>query len=291
MHNRKLMGTLLILALGLAGTPARDGFGWGEEGHRYICMAAVEKLPSNMPAFFKKASGRLSFLVLEPDRWRDSREIYPALRTVNNPDHYLDIDNPENFTALPNDRFQYSAQLRARGLNADEIGFLPYAALEAFQKMSISFRSWRQAGNSDEKAQFEQNVVYYAGVLGHYIGDAAEPLHATIHYNGWSTALNPAGFTREPLHGRFEEAFVKARIKEEDVRPLVRTAQRVMDPFSAIMSLVLDSHGQVETLYRLEKLSPWNAANQSAEARQFALQRLALAAQLLADLWYTAALD
>ena len=107
--------------------------------------------------------------------------------------------------------------MRARGLNADEIGFLPYAALEAFQKVSVSFRYWRQTKDPEEKAQIEQNIIYYAGVLGHYVADGAQPLHATIHYNGWSTAWNPDEFTREPLHTRFEAEFVKARIKAEDI--------------------------------------------------------------------------
>ena len=291
MLNRKLMGFLLLLVLSLAADPARDGFGWGDEGHRYINLVAVGKLPANMPAFFKNAAKRISFLGPEPDRWRDARELYSALRVANNSDHYLDIDNPEDFRALPNDRYTYTEWMRARGLNADEIGFLPYAALEAFQKVSVSFRYWRQTKDPEEKAQIEQNILYYAGVLGHYIADGAQPLHATIHYNGWSTSWNPEEFTREPLHTRFEAEFVKANIKAEDIGPLVKTAQRLKDPFSAIMNELFDSHKQVETIYRMEKASPWNANNPNAESRQFVVQRLAAAAQLLANLWYTAYLD
>lgn len=291
MLNRKLMGFLLLLVLSLAADPARDGFGWGDEGHRYINLVAVGKLPASMPAFFKNAAKRISFLGPEPDRWRDARELYSALRVANNSDHYLDIDNPEDFRALPNDRYTYTEWMRARGLNADEIGFLPYAALEAFQKVSVSFRYWRQTKDPEEKAQIEQNILYYAGVLGHYIADGAQPLHATIHYNGWSTSWNPEEFTREPLHTRFEAEFVKANIKAEDISPLVKTAQRLKDPFSAIMNELFDSHKQVETIYRMEKASPWNANNPNAESRQFVVQRLAAAAQLLANLWYTAYLD
>lgn len=288
MLNRKLMGFLPLLVLSLAGASVGDLLGWGDEGHRYINIVAVGKLPADMPAFFNNAAKRIAFLGPEPDRWRDSNELYSALRVANNSDHYLDIDNPENFRALPNDRYAYAEWMRARGLNADKIGFLPYAALEAFQRVSVSFRYWRQTKNPEEKAQIEQNIIYYAGVLGHYIADGAQPLHVTIHYNGWGTSWNPDEFTREPLHTRFEAEFVKARIKPEDISPLVKTAQRLKDPFSAIMNELFDSHKHVETVYRLEKISSWDATNQSVESRQFVIQRLAVAAQLLANLWCTA---
>jgi hypothetical protein len=291
MLNRKLMGFLIILALSLSGAPIRNGFGWGDEGHRYVNLVAAGKLPADMPAFFKNAAKQISFLGPEPDRWRDSNELYSALRVANNSDHYLDIDNPESFKALPSDRYTYAEWIRARGLNADGIGFLPYSALEAFQKVSVSFRYWRQTRDPEEKAQIEQNIIYYAGVLGHYIADGAQPLHATIHYNGWSTSWNPDEFTREPLHARFEAEFVKACIKAEDIRPLVKSAQRLKDPFSAIMNELFDSHQHVETIYRMEKISPWDANNRSVDSKQFVLQRLAVAAQLLANLWYTAWLN
>jgi hypothetical protein len=288
MFNLKRQASLLILVLSLSNTAVLDVFAWGDEGHRYVNLVAAQKLPSDMPAFFRNAVDRLSFLGPEPDRWRDNREVYSALREVNNPNHFIDIDNPETFKALPNDRYKYEEWMRAKGLNAKDIGFLPYAALEEFERLSVSFRLWRESRAVAERAQLEANIVYYAGVLGHYIADGAQPLHATIHYNGWSTSWNPDGNTRDPLHGRFEAEFVKARIKAEDIRPLVKSAQRVQDPFSAIVKELLDSHDHVEAVYRMDKTSPWNAENRSSESKQFVAQRLAVAAQLLANLWYTA---
>jgi len=34
-------------------------------------------------------------------------------------------------------------------------------------------------------AFIEHKIVFYAGWLGHYVGDGSQPLHTTIHYNGW----------------------------------------------------------------------------------------------------------
>ena len=32
------------------------------------------------------------------------------------------------------------------------------------------------------------------GVMGHYVGDGSQPLHTTVHFNGW-VGDNPKGYT------------------------------------------------------------------------------------------------
>jgi hypothetical protein len=264
---------------------------WGDEGHRWINLVAAENMPQDVPAFFRNASARLSFLGPEPDRWRDGRELYTALREAAAPDHFIDIERPEDFVAIPNDRYQYSEWLRAHGKDPKDVGFLPYSILENYQKVQILFRLWRDPQHSPERDQIEQNIIYYAGVLGHYVADGSQPLHTTIHYNGWSTSLNPELFTREPLHWRFEGEYVKAQIKPDDFRSLVKPARRVEDPFSEIMKYLLDSYSQLQQLYRLEKKARWDANNRNSQSKQFVASRLAAGAQMLANLWYTAWLD
>jgi hypothetical protein len=40
--------------------------------------------------------------------------------------------------------------------------------------------------------------------MGHYIGDGFQPLHDTIHHDGWQ-GPDPKGYTRDPkINGRFE---------------------------------------------------------------------------------------
>jgi len=264
---------------------------WGEEGHRWINLVAAQHLPDDMPAFFRNASARLSFLGPEPDRWRDGKEVYKALSEVNGPDHFIDIDKPENFQALPNDRYQYADWLRNSGQEPKDIGFLPYSILEGYQKVQVLFRMWRDPRHAADREQIEQNIVYYAGVLGHYVGDGSQPLHATIHFNGWSTSSNPDLFTREPLHSRFESEYVKARIKPEDFSGLVTTARPLQDSFSEIVGYLIDTSKLAPELYRMEKAARWEAGNTRPEAKKFVASRLAAGSQMLANLWYTAWLN
>ena len=264
---------------------------WGDEGHRFVNLVAAGHLPEDMPAFFRSAGVRLSFLGPEPDRWRDSKEVFKALSEVNGPDHFIDIDKPENFEALPNDRYEYADWLRSKGKSPKDIGFLPYSILEGYQKIQVLFRLWRERQNDAEQDQIEQNIIYYAGVVGHYVADGAQPLHTSIHYNGWSTSSNPQLYTREPLHWRFEGEYLKANIKPEDFSGLVKTAVKLQDPFADIMRYLLQSFDRVPDLYRMDKTSRWEANNRNADSKKFVAERLAAGSQMLTNLWYTAWLD
>jgi S1/P1 Nuclease len=288
MNHLRVSGASLVVAVLLVLALAPQTNAWGDEGHRYINRVAAEHMPEDMPAFFRNAAARLSFLGPEPDRWRDSRELYKALNSVNSPDHFINIDKPENFEAMPNDRYLYSDWLRASGKDAKDIGFLPYSILEGFQKVEVLFRMWRDTQHSAERDQIEQNIVYYAGVLGHYVADGSQPLHATIHYNGWSSSSNPQLFTREPLHSRFESDFVKAQIKPEDFSSLVKPATKLQDPFAEIVKYLIDSYNHAPELYRMDKAARWDANNRNAASKKFVAERLAAGSQMLANLWYTA---
>ena len=261
---------------------------WGEDGHRWINRIAAEKLPDDAPQFLRSAADRLSFLGPEPDRWRDARGTIRALANGSAPDHFIDIDDPEFFKAIPADRYQYSDWLRSKGKEPSKIGFLPYAMLEGYEKIMVLFRQWRDPKNAAERQQFEQNIIYCAGVLGHYVADASQPMHVTVNYNGWVTSPNPEGFTRDPIHGKFESDFVRARIKPDDFRDLVKVSRNLDDPFAEIKKYIFDSYAQVDNLYRLDRKVRWDAANTSLESKQFVTRRLAAGAQMLSDLWYTA---
>jgi hypothetical protein len=142
--------------------------------------------------------------------------------------------------------------------------------------------------HQSERDQIEQNIIYYAGVLGHYVADGSQPLHTSIHYNGWSTSSNPDLLTREPLHGRFETEYVKAQFKPEDFAGLVKTATRLQDPFADIMKYLFQSYERVPKLYQMDKTARWDANNNNPDSKKFVAERLAAGSQMLANLWYTA---
>src|SRR5881394_1070355 len=203
------MRTLLI-AFVMAGGAAFPACAWDYEGHRIVNQLALASLPTNFPAFVRQAetAERIAFLAGEPDRWRNS--ISPTFKHAHAPDHFLDIDDLPlhgltTKTASPF-RYDFTAQLKlARDKqpekfppidptkntdhSRDLVGFLPWTINECYGKLESAFsylKTFEQHGGTPaEIANARQNITYIMGVMGHYAGDAAQPLHTTRHFNGW----------------------------------------------------------------------------------------------------------
>jgi hypothetical protein len=271
----------------------QEAFAWGPDGHRMIARLAVKNLPPDMPAFFTAASRQLMFLSFEPDEWRDPVEerLSNALRRGADPDHHFHLEQFDQ-AQLPGDRYSFFDALHHSGIEPQDVGVLPYRAMELFQRMRVSFRQLRKAraDNDSVTAKFlEDRIIDDAGILSHYIGDASQPLHATVNHNGWETTPNPKGYTTDKtVHLRFEDTFVHSHIDDADVQPFVSGPRVVNDPLQYIYDEIRRAHNQVPALYDLEKAAPFGANDNDPGAKPFVSVRLADAASVLRDLWYTA---
>jgi hypothetical protein len=249
-----------------------------------------------MPGFFRSAADQLVYLDPEPDRWRTRSMV--ELDQSATYDHYIDLENvPEEALRAP-DRFVYLRILYESGLERPErdAGFLPFRIVELYQRLVTEWRLWRVERDSSRRRWIEQRIIYDAGILGHYVTDAAQPHHSTIHFNGWAeSAPNPEGYTLDrTFHARFEADFVSAHVRQADVNGRVRAAPRslVGSVRPEVLEHISGSNAQVETLYRLERDFGFDPARgPHAETREFAAERLAVGARMLADLWWSAWLE
>ena len=265
---------------------------WWENGHFYTGRAAAEALPAQMPAFFRQSVDRLSYLNYEPDRWKNSAEraTDQALYGGTSPEHYINLEKvPPGLLKLTN-VFDFLAAVGKREPNGSQVGTLPYRTLELFQSLRVSFRLWREAPDAGTRAWIEQRIIDDAGILGHYVADGSNPLHTTVHHNGWVSRNNPRGFTTDnTLHGRFEGKFVDGHIKIEDVRPrVVQQAKVIAQPREAIVQFINSSYALVDDVYRLEQREKFSETTKSPEHKAFVVDRIAVGATFLRDLWWTA---
>jgi len=308
---------LLIPVVGL------NAFSFDYAGHRMINQLALASLPGEFPDFVQQvdAAERIAFLAGEPDRWRNTSDA--TLQHLNKPDHYLDIEYLEplgfDVNALPPFRYEFAMKLaEARKKNGnkfptvdprnnrdhtnEQVGFLPWSIDEYFSKIKSAFsylKAYEESGTPDEISNARQNVIQYMGVLGHFVGDAAQPLHTTKHFNGW-LGDNPNGYTTSRgFHSWIDGGYInKVRLQLDELVLRVRPAQLLRSPaaavaepdvFSESMKYVLAQHELVEPLYRLDKagrLTPGNP--QGREGRKFFEQQYLVAAQMLGNLWFTA---
>jgi hypothetical protein len=262
---------------------------WGNEGHRMINKLAASTLPADVPAFLRSevAIREVEYLGPEPDRWRMPAE--PELNAAQAPEHFIDLEPADALGPLPHRRLDFEAMVFAAGQRPEKIGLQPWEATEVWERLKAALRAYRTltaAGQDAHGAEFA--AIFYAGWLGHYVGDASQPLHTTIQYNGW-TGPNPNGYTTaHQIHWQFEGPFVAANLHDEEVRPRM-TAPKVIegDIFDQYMSYLRQTHTYVEKVYQLEKAGGF-VDKGTLESRDFTADRLAAGASMLRDMIYTA---
>ncbi len=315
----KFFLTAAFLCAGGFGLPA-----WDYEGHRMVNQLALGALPAHFPAFVQTAAARerIAFLAGEADRWRNTPD--QPLRHFNGPDHFIDLEDltPAGLDAksVSPFRYEFTARLalaRAQhptnfppidaGKNADHTrelaGFLPWTISEYYSKLKSAFsylKTFEEAGAPEEITNAQQNVIYLMGVMGHFVGDATQPLHTTKHFNGW-VGDNPHGYTTSRLfHAWIDGGFLhKAGIQLPDLSAQVRPAQaiefqydgrsRQEEVFPRVMAFIMEQHKLVEPLYRLEKQRQLSRdGDVDPKGREFITRQLAAGGQLLGDLWFTA---
>jgi hypothetical protein len=273
-------------------------FGWGDTGHKMINRLAAENLPTDIPAFLRtpEAINEIEYLGPEPDRWRSPAE--PELSAAQAPDHFIDFEYADMIGTLPKRRYDYIAALTAaeithpdiaRQLQPEHVGFQPYITNEIWERLKSAMRNYREldAQRADTKP-VEAAILFYAGWMGHYVGDGSQPLHVTRDYDGWVEKDNPNGYTTEHgIHSKFETTFVNANITAADVRPLMAPVHPVSDEWTAYMDYLRHTESLMERVYQLDKDKAFDGAGTPA-GKQFAAERLAAGASMLRDLIYSA---
>jgi hypothetical protein len=258
--------------------------------------AAIAVLPPGMPDFFRSASEQLIFLSTEPDRWRTAQA--PGATEATGPNHIFAYELANG--PLAPTRHAFIRELVERGILSREneslrrVGLAPWAIQEWSEMLTDSFRRWRSMPVGIPKRQQEQNIIFMAGVLAHWITDTSQPMHCSVHVLGWSAkAPNPHGYTTTPdLHGRYESDFVNHAVEDADVQ----TSLREMGPGRVLKGDWLQEARQhiaacnthVERIYQWDLEAPFGSGKEPREAKAFTARRLAEGAAMLRDVWMTA---
>ena len=289
--------------------PTPPAHAWGRDGHMMINRLAVQSLPADVPAFLRdgNAADIIEYLGPEPDRWRGKTE--DELSNTQAADHFMDLEwadlvgspcgagtpgcSPAG-TLLPRKRYDfikalYAAQAKHPELNLspEKVGMQPWQVEEVWERLKSDLRDYRKLVASNGDLSGVQTIILYeAGWLGHYVADGSQPLHTTIHYNGWAGKTNPHAYTTEHhIHSQFESVYVTANIKPAEIVPLIDAAksQPIDDEWTQYLDYLHHSNTLVEKTYQLEKTGGFTEAG-TPEARAFTDERLAAGAIELRDL-------
>jgi hypothetical protein len=299
----RLSVTLAVAAAVVA--PSSAAQAWGSSGHRMVGVVGAQSLPSDVPAFLRtpQAVAAIGEYAREPDRWKGSGKIHDTDRDAA---HFLDLDDEgrmyggPKFTVetLPPTRADYEKALAAVGHDSWSAGYLPYSIIDGYQQLVRDFTYWRilKAVSTTEKDKTrkayyvadlkrrEDLLIRDLGVWAHYVGDASQPLHMSVHFNGWGDYPNPNGYTQsKATHGSFEGPLVKAVATDADVKALVPAYRDCGCSIETrTVAYLTKTFSLVEPLYKLEKAGGMVATDPRAKA--LVDERLAAGATELRDM-------
>lgn len=281
---------------------ATDAAAWGGAGHRMIGVLAMEALPETLPGFLRTrdASVEVGELSRELDRSKGAGKIHDSDR---DPGHFVDVDDAglvfggPPLNALPPTREAYETALRAAGQHSWVAGYLPYSMIDRVQQLTKDFAYWRaaKAGAAftssperrawlDEDRQRREGLILKTiGDLSHFAGDGSQPLHVSLHYNGWGDFPNPRGYTTAKIHGPFEGELVKGGVDIAKVRAGMRPYRDCDCKLELrVTTYLIDTWKLVEPLYALEKAG--GLAKDDPRGVAFATAQLSVGASELRDL-------
>lgn len=294
---------ILAFTAALALALAQPASAWGVQGHYMISTAAAKALPDSLPAFVRSDAAVAEIGALGPELDRSKGAGQPHDADLD-PGHYLNLDDSAkvegvvDLDALPGSRRDYDTALRKAGSNEYAVGYLPYSLEDGWEQVRIDFAFWRVDRVGETKAEVPADRAWFAtdrvlrealtlrdiGIWSHYVGDGSQPLHVTIHYDGWGNYPNPNGYSKGPgLHSAFETGFVRGHATLADVvahmHPYASCACTIQQHVATYLRATVT---QVVPLFEIEKRSGFKDA--TPEALDFMRSRLGDGASMLRDL-------
>lgn len=196
-------------------------YAWGGKGHHHICEAATFLVTSDELRNFLKSRGHtMGHLCNLPDTYWKS--LTGEARSLGDPTHYfdpeylgvsidqvtLDFKKLEKKYRGKTNQFDTSKTIASV---AQEVGSVLWRmdqflrlATEQFRMGSKSEPPKDKGDEQNPNLKFNQAVYLgyvYLGLMGHFIGDAAQPFHVTADFDGYQDGHGG-------IHAYYEEDIV-----------------------------------------------------------------------------------
>jgi hypothetical protein len=308
----RIVSIFVVLAFALLSVPS-PGAAWGSLGHRLVAGVGAEHLPAFVPAFVRSPDAVAEIMALGPeaDRLKGTSKMWDEDEDHG---HFVDIGDDGkvagviDLTQLPPSREAYDTALRAANTDQYKMGYLPYVIIDGYSQVVMDFAYWRADSIGEKSAATDADKAYFAadrrlretltvrdiGYWSHFVGDASQPLHISVHYNGWGKFPNPKNYSdSRTIHARFESALVNAVATDASVSAKLRPYAPSTQPIETRVATYLqESLAGVPRVYELEAGGAIDA--HTPAATEFVNVRLAAGAAMLRDLIadaYTASAD
>ena len=197
-----------ISPLGLSFVVSHVGLAWGPRGHEVVNRSAAELSKTPLAAFLETNKNRVGTLSLIPDsHWKK-----PATAENEKPMHFFHWDSYGESAIkdrIPNIKFSEVQQSVGFDFVVDN-GSAAWRVHSLYVDLvsALKTKDWNTA-------------LQMIGVMGHYVGDMAQPMHASVDYDGQSIG-------QPGVHKYFETTLVD-RIGRDELVAAVTTRAKGLE--------------------------------------------------------------
>jgi hypothetical protein len=245
---------------------------WGWNGHKKVS----ENAPPSFPESLSFLSGNFTTILVDSCVAADDRKEWDY---TESPKHYIDIDKYSEFLLNGSIPMAWDSVIQVPGGISFVMsnGTVPWSTIATYDSLRDCFAR-----------QDLYKAALFAADLGHYVGDAHNPLHLTTYYDGWDA--NEPG-----VHYRYETKMLNA-YHDLIVYPF-DSAQFIPDVQSFVFSYIYSNYVYVDSVLQadLDATTMTGNVNSSAyidalwnDTKGFTIPLFHHASFALASLIYTA---
>jgi len=265
------MKTVLAL-LTLMGLSSQ-ALAWGGRGHAAICETAVFLVKEpGLKDYLKNKPQMMGHLCNMPDfYWRS---LGSEATKLGNPTHFVDVEViglkvpeipldykqiVETYTGKPNQFkqgatiFNIPTEFGSVWWRADQFyrRFLTYGKELATTEAPKNSKEETDDNLPYNKAVYE--MVVSLGLMGHFVGDASQPLHNTADYDGYASGHGG-------IHGYYEDLVVSEFDGDLQARVLKEArsmkSPKFLKPKTTVEKMKVLSESSMDELKQIFKLDP-----------------------------------
>jgi len=226
---------IVLLAVAVLLASPSPSQAWGFDAHKFITERMIALLPAELKPLFERRQAYIVERSIDPDLWRNVGWAEEP------PNHFVDLDyfGAYPFAELPR---EYDRALQKWGRAViHEQGLLPWRTQEFYGRLQREFESLKRAS---PPAYAQDNIVLYAAILSHYVGDGHVPLHAVVNYDGQKTQ-------QTGLHGRWESELFERTRERLVIAPAA--PRPITDPRDFMFETLLASNRLADGVFAADK--------------------------------------
>jgi hypothetical protein len=243
---------------------------WDSATHREIARLAVKALPpSPLKSTLDQNEAALEAHSVEPDS-----VLKKEYGKAEERRHYINIEwfGSDPWSALDPDLNKMRRRFTDRTL--ERAGTLPWTIEDVSAQLE---GAWRRGDC--------EGILRLSGYLAHYVGDASQPLHSTLHYDGYPRDRG--------IHARIELAVDRSIGQLEPTAVREVRIEDINDVWTPVIAVIRDANGLVGEVIRDDRSvrdagayggRDYQRAVMREDGAMFARQ-IARAASVLASIW------